>query len=186
MSVHHLSNSAICPFCQQPVEPTSLLVDKSRGIVARNGKQVRFTPREFSIVSLLVERYPATVSKNSIYDLCLLDETGSGPEMKIMDVFICRIRPLLAEIGLVIETVWGTGYRLVETGADVANSVKESSLRSRPLKSAYRWRKEDDDKLKDLMRRKFKPAACANMMNLPYMTVERHYRRLMEIVDVKA
>jgi two-component system cell cycle response regulator CtrA len=36
------------------------------------------------------------------------------PELKIIDVFICKVRKKLAEAGApkLIETVWGRGYRM--------------------------------------------------------------------------
>lgn len=35
-----------------------------------------------------------------------------APELKIIDVFICKIRKKLAGLGVDIESVWGHGYRL--------------------------------------------------------------------------
>lgn len=34
------------------------------------------------------------------------------PELKIVDVQICKMRPRLNKFGIVIETVWGRGYRM--------------------------------------------------------------------------
>ncbi|ANM12075.1 winged helix-turn-helix domain-containing protein [Rhizobium sp. N324] len=34
------------------------------------------------------------------------------PEMKIVDVFVCKMRRKLKPFGVRIETVWGQGYRL--------------------------------------------------------------------------
>jgi two-component system cell cycle response regulator CtrA len=42
------------------------------------------------------------------------------PEMKIIDVFICKLRKKLAAAGAegLIGTVWGRGYTMREPGAD--------------------------------------------------------------------
>ena len=34
------------------------------------------------------------------------------PEMKIVDVFICKLRKKIRPFGLEIATVWGLGYRM--------------------------------------------------------------------------
>lgn len=34
------------------------------------------------------------------------------PEIKIVDVFICKMRRKLKPFGIIIETIWGQGYRL--------------------------------------------------------------------------
>lgn len=158
-----------------------MLVDAASGTLMWNGKSVRFTPQQFRVAKILVDRSPMMVSKESIYDLAIIDEAGEGPGVKITDVVICKIRPLLAEIGLVIETVWGKGYRLVEAAPEVGNSIKETSIRQGRIGAGHRWTDEDDEKLLSLIGRKLKPTACAAIMRLPYMTVERHYRRLVDL-----
>lgn len=180
------TNQLVCPCCNQPVEANVLIADDASGVIMRNGKSVRFTPVQFKLAKFLIDRSPLMAAKDSIYDSVFMDVTGNGPEMKIMDVVICKIRPLLAEIGLVIETVWGKGYRLVEASPEIGNSIKETSLRQGRLGAAHRWTTDDDARLLELIGRKLKPTACAAIMRLPYMTVERHYRRLMELPDVEA
>lgn len=175
------TNHLVCPCCHQPVDASALLTDAASGTIMWNGRSVRFTPQEFRVAKILADRSPMMVSKDSIYDLAILNSAGEGPSMKITDVVICKIRPLLAEIGLVIETVWGKGYRLVEASAEVGNSIKESSIRQGRIGASHRWTDADDEKLLALIRRKLKPTACAAIMRLPYMTVERHYRRLIEL-----
>lgn len=39
-------------------------------------------------------------------------ERFEQPEVKIIDVFICKIRPFMRAVGYPIETLWGRGYRL--------------------------------------------------------------------------
>jgi DNA-binding response OmpR family regulator len=37
-------------------------------------------------------------------------------QAKLVDVFVCGVRGKLADIGIVLETVWGRGYRIVAGG----------------------------------------------------------------------
>ena len=75
-----------------------------------SGKAVHLTGKEYSILELLVLRKGMVLTKevflNHLYGG--MDE----PEMKIIDVFICKLRKKLAEAGApnVIGTVWGRGY----------------------------------------------------------------------------
>jgi two-component system cell cycle response regulator CtrA len=45
------------------------------------------------------------------------------PEMKIVDVFICKLRKKLKPIGVEIETLWGQGYRLSPAMRDRAMAI---------------------------------------------------------------
>jgi len=98
---------------QSVIRTGDLVVDLERRIVAADGKPVRLTPKECSILELLSLRSGVTVSKEM-----LLDHLYGGkdePELKIIDVFVCRLRKKLAQATdgkHYIETVWGRGYRL--------------------------------------------------------------------------
>jgi len=73
-------------------------------------KPVHLTGKEYSILELLVLRKGMVLTKevflNHLYGG--MDE----PEMKIIDVFICKIRRKLEQAGAkeLIVTVWGRGY----------------------------------------------------------------------------
>lgn len=78
-----------------------------------DGKRVNLTGKEYQILELLTLRKGTTLTKemflNHLYGG--MDE----PELKIIDVFICKLRKKLTEaIGgdHNIETVWGRGYVL--------------------------------------------------------------------------
>ena len=50
------------------------------------------------------------------------------PELKIIDVFVCKLRKKLAEASggkNYIETVWGRGYMLRTQTGDIENSTFE-------------------------------------------------------------
>ncbi len=90
-----------------------LTVDIEGRSVAVAGQAMTTTQREFGIIELLVLRKGTTVTKDRFLTQLYggLDE----PNAKIIDVYICRIRKKLIDLGLpadMIETVWGQGYRL--------------------------------------------------------------------------
>jgi two-component system cell cycle response regulator CtrA len=79
------------------------------------GKPVNLTGREYAMLEMLAVRMGSTLTKemflNGMYGG--MDE----PELKIIDVFICKLRKKLAEASggkNYIETVWGRGYLLRE------------------------------------------------------------------------
>ncbi len=82
---------------------------ESRGVTIA-GRPVHLTGKEYAILELLVMRKGMVLTKevflNHLYGG--MDE----PEVKIIDVFICKLRKKLAEAGArnVIGTVWGRGY----------------------------------------------------------------------------
>lgn len=69
----------------------------------------RLTPSEARVFSHLTTREVAT--KQSIM-LAIYSDRLDEPEIKIVDVFICKMRKKLLPFGVVIETVWGIGYAL--------------------------------------------------------------------------
>lgn len=81
--------------------------------VGSGGKPVHLTGKEYQMLELLSLRKGTTLTKemflNHLYGG--MDE----PELKIIDVFICKLRKKLAQATggeSYIETVWGRGYVL--------------------------------------------------------------------------
>jgi two-component system cell cycle response regulator CtrA len=77
------------------------------------GKPVYLTTKEYGILELLASRPGGTFTKEMFLSAMYggMDE----PEMKIIDVFICKLRKKLAEASggkNYVETVWGRGYAL--------------------------------------------------------------------------
>ncbi|MFQ3623448.1 MAG: response regulator transcription factor [Acetobacteraceae bacterium] len=82
-----------------------------------NGKPVHLTGKEFSILELLVLRRGMVLSKEAFLNHLYggMDE----PEIKIIDVFVCKLRKKLSEASgeQLIGTVWGRGYVLRDPSA---------------------------------------------------------------------
>lgn len=168
----------MCPCCKQAVEDAAFLADPGTLIVTNGLFTAKLTPRQFAVAKVLIDAFPRMVTKEELYDRVFLYPNGEGPEIKIVDVMICKIRPPLAEIGLVVDTIWGRGYRLIEEDKTKANAIRDASVRLREKGTMHMWTAAHDIELLDLMRRKIKPTAAAAMMKLPYMTVERAMKRL--------
>ena len=90
-----------------------LSVDLQKHEVYVGKTAVKLTTKEYAILELLVLRKGSILSKevflNHLYGG--MDE----PELKIIDVFVCKLRKKLADIAggtNYIATVWGRGYKL--------------------------------------------------------------------------
>ena len=85
----------------------------SREVLA-DGVPVPLTGKEYAILELLVLRKGMVLTKEAFLNHLYggMDE----PEMKIIDVFVCKLRKKLAQAGAdnLIGTVWGRGYMLRE------------------------------------------------------------------------
>lgn len=95
-----------------------LTVNLQTRVADVDGTHLKLTGKEYGILELLVLRKGSTLSKeiflNHLYGG--MDE----PELKIIDVFVCKLRKKLADaLGgeNYIETVWGRGYVLRDPAA---------------------------------------------------------------------
>lgn len=68
------------------------------------------TPSEARVFAHLTTRDLCT--KASIMAAMYSDRIDVEPEIKIVDVFICKMRRKLKPFGITIRTVWGQGYGL--------------------------------------------------------------------------
>jgi two-component system cell cycle response regulator CtrA len=90
-----------------------LVLNMDARSVESEGRRLHVTGKEYSILELLSLRKGTTLTKEMFLDHLYggMDE----PELKIIDVFICKLRKKLAEATggeHYIETVWGRGYVL--------------------------------------------------------------------------
>lgn len=98
---------------QSVINTGKISVNLDAKTVDVSGKTVHLTGKEYQMLELLSLRKGTTLTKemflNHLYGG--MDE----PELKIIDVFICKLRKKLAEATTgdnYIETVWGRGYVL--------------------------------------------------------------------------
>lgn len=102
-----------------------LVVNLQARTVEIHGRPIRLTGKEYAILELLSLRKGSTLTKemflNHLYGG--IDE----PELKIIDVFICKLRKKLSDQldGInYIETVWGRGYVLRDPSEELATRPK--------------------------------------------------------------
>jgi DNA-binding response OmpR family regulator len=90
----------------------SLLLDPSTRETSIRGEAVELTAREFAIAELLMRRSPAVVLRRSIA-LQAWPEEVEAVGSNTIDVHMARLRAKLARSDARIETVRGSGYRLI-------------------------------------------------------------------------
>lgn len=98
---------------QSVIQTDDLVVNLDTKTSEVNGARVHLTGKEYAMLELLSLRKGMTLTKemflNHLYGG--IDE----PEVKIIDVFMCKLRKKLAGVSggkNYIETVWGRGYVL--------------------------------------------------------------------------
>lgn len=71
------------------------------------------THRLATILYILVKRAPAVVSRSTFHQIIYGDRPDGGPEPKIFDIHVSRLRALFRRIEAPgkIETVWHAGYK---------------------------------------------------------------------------
>jgi two-component system cell cycle response regulator CtrA len=106
---------------QSVIQTGDLVVNLDAKTVEVSGQRVHLTGKEYQMLELLSLRKGTTLTKemflNHLYGG--MDE----PELKIIDVFICKLRKKLAAATAgehYIETVWGRGYVLRDPAAEKA------------------------------------------------------------------
>ena len=100
---------------QSVINTGDLCVNLDARSVEVNGVRVHVTGKEYQMLELLALRKGMTLSKEMF--LSHLYGGMDEPEMKIIDVFICKLRKKLANASGgkdYIETVWGRGYVMRE------------------------------------------------------------------------
>jgi two-component system OmpR family response regulator len=98
---------------RQPVLRTGdLVLDPKARLVRAGDDPVDLTPREFAILELLLRRSPEVVTRRSIA-LHVWPDEAEAVGSNTIDVHVARLRGKLARGHARVETVRGSGYRLV-------------------------------------------------------------------------
>jgi len=110
-----------------------LAVNLDKRVVEVDEEPLHLTGKEYGILELLSLRKGQTLTKEQFLNHLYggIDE----PELKIIDVFICKLRKKLAgAVGATsyIDTVWGRGYVLRDpderSGGQTASSERSSQI----------------------------------------------------------
>ena len=112
---------------QSIIRTGRLTINLDTRTVESNGAPIHLTGKEYGILELLSLRKGTTLTKemflNHLYGG--IDE----PELKIIDVFVCKLRKKLSTACQgenYIETVWGRGYVLRDPATGKARGEKEA------------------------------------------------------------
>lgn len=91
-------------------------LDRDRQTVTVDGRAVTITGREFEVLETLLLRRSALLTKERFMSRLYGDE--DGPDQRIIDVFVCKLRRKLAAAGAaeIVRTVWGVGYVAEDPG----------------------------------------------------------------------
>ena len=104
-------------FSQPSLSVGGLTLNLGSREVTVDGQPVHLTGKEYAIMELLTLRKGMVLTKEAFLNHLYggMDE----PEVKIIDVFICKLRKKLAQAGAdnLIGTVWGRGYVLRDPDA---------------------------------------------------------------------
>ncbi len=101
-------------YSESIIRINDLEINLDSNIVTVEGNHIDLTNKEYSILKILAMKKGQVLSKKD-----LLDELYSGidePDIKIIDVFVCKLRKKLVDASSnkkdLIETIWGIGYSL--------------------------------------------------------------------------
>jgi two-component system cell cycle response regulator CtrA len=106
-----------------------LTVNLEARVAEVGGNPLHLTGKEYGILELLALRKGTTLTKEQFLNHLYggMDE----PELKIIDVFICKLRKKLAQATggeNYIETVWGRGYVLRDPQAEEVVMPKKKAV----------------------------------------------------------
>jgi two-component system cell cycle response regulator CtrA len=111
---------------QSIIRTGKLAVNLDQRTVEAGGEPLHLTAKEYGILELLSLRKGQTLTKEQFLNHLYggIDE----PELKIIDVFICKLRKKLSTAtggDNYIETVWGRGYVLRDPEGEAGKVVPE-------------------------------------------------------------
>jgi DNA-binding response OmpR family regulator len=89
----------------------ALQMDVRNRTATVGGDRLTLTPKEFDLLATFVRFLNVTLDREKLLDLVWGTAFYS---LRTVDVHIVRLRNKLEGSGLRIETVWGSGYRMVE------------------------------------------------------------------------
>ena len=92
------------------IEYGPLVLNVSDKMLIVNGETMPLSPREFSVLEMLLSRVGRVVSKDSIIEA--LSKWDEGVGNNAIEVYIHRIRKKLEPLGINVMTIRGLGYLL--------------------------------------------------------------------------
>jgi two-component system, cell cycle response regulator CtrA len=95
--------------------------------VTVGGNHLHLTVQEYRMLIILVRATDRVISKEKLLESMYVDGVNDYPEVKVIDVFVCKLRKKLNTahngLGSVIETVWGRGYKFTTSTANISQQM---------------------------------------------------------------
>lgn len=116
-------------FAHPVIQVAELKLDLNSHTVMVHDQPVHLTCKEFSILELLVLRKGVAQTKETF--LNHLYGGRDEPDIKIIDVFVCKLRKKLQAAGAsdhLISTVWGKGYILNDPKAKMLSLPPQPAI----------------------------------------------------------
>jgi DNA-binding response OmpR family regulator len=114
-SVLRRSGRGEAPAVMTSLSVGDVVVDSSSRTAICSGENLTLTPKEFDLLAVLCRLQGVALAREKLLDLVW----GSNfYGVRTVDLHVARLRKKLRRSSVVIETVWGSGYRLKDGGAD--------------------------------------------------------------------
>lgn len=118
---------ATCPLCGGTLPELPLTYLPERGMLVGKGRFVLLPYTEAALFEILAAAYPRMLTKAALMDRLYQLQTDDPPEIKIIDVFVCKLRKKVEPLGARIETYWGKGYAMAVQPAIVREATGEAA-----------------------------------------------------------
>lgn len=104
---------SLCPTCNQPISPLTLLVCLESNTASRLGRTAKLTPHLAIILDTLVRRSPRVTHLTHLAARLWGAEDGPTDEYNCLRVRMTQLRRVVAPLGVHIMNRHTIGYRLV-------------------------------------------------------------------------
>jgi DNA-binding winged helix-turn-helix (wHTH) protein len=149
---------------EEPDEEDVSAQEKLSFVVADNIRDVSpvmseygLTHREARLFLILQRSAGQMCSKDTLLTRLYHDQIDDAPDVKIIDVFVCKVRKKIEGSRYRLDTIWGEGYRLVDTDEPNAPPPPRQANKVNPISDRdARWYKAhvyDDESLRSIARR---------------------------------
>lgn len=110
----------------------NVVLNQARRTVMVDDHPVRITCREFDVLEMLMLRRGVLLTKEHFMARSYGAE--DGPDQRILDVFICKLRRKLAAAGSaeIVRTIWGRGYVLEEPSESALDAARARLRSAKP------------------------------------------------------
>jgi two-component system cell cycle response regulator CtrA len=121
-----------------PIRIGNVYVDTLEHRVTVGKDEIHLTKKEYQLLEVLVLRRGALCTKTFIMDH--LYDGLQEPALKIVDVFVCKIRKKLAAAGgdYILQTKWGDGYMVERERVPIADEERIGGFTLPPVEQNVR------------------------------------------------